>query len=714
MSAGIFIKNGIVNLSGTSIRENYSVHRGGGLTIFDNSQVTFDPVNRCSIYNNFACTGLEVLVETLYFNNLEVIVDTFTIINPTTYFAQYYLPENFSYSFDINHHVLDQIDNDLYVSPNGNDNNSGLTSNDPLKTINYAVRLIKSNSTNPKTIFLESGVYSKTGNQQLFALTCKSHVNIIGENMINTIIDGENNDYSLMHIGPWSINSTIKNLTFQNSDCFVPVFLFSRSDDITIENVTVRNCDITGHSTGIKSTQAGGDVEITNVTVENVVNAERGMSGAWFSGTTSISASNCTFSNNNCTASTGFSAGLYAMSNGDIIVENCKFINNTVTSTTWSGYASALLITNYNDVMGNSHIHNNLFVNNQINNGKGTFYAGSVPTSFVNFTNNTVIDNVSSYGICFKGNMYCQNNILRNPGNYEIGVFYDTFFQVPSYLYASYNNIEGGENAVYNDYGGMNYVFWEEGNIDEDPLFLLSGDDPYQLTELSPCIDAGTPDTTGLYLPPWDFLYNQRVWDGDGDGIAIIDMGCYEYGSSYASGFISGFVIDTSGNLLENAEITAGNFTTFSNENGEYDLEAIVGTYDVICYLEDYEVSVMENVVVILGETTTVNFMLDPAVNTNDVLNPKDIQLTNYPNPFNPDTRIVFGLPEAGRVEVIIYNIKGQKVKTLMDCTTAPGQYNCIWDGRNAGGKRVSSGEYIVKLKVNGEEKAVRKMLLLR
>jgi hypothetical protein len=47
----------------------------------------------------------------------------------------------------------------------------------------------------------------------------------------------------------------------------------------------------------------------------------------------------------------------------------------------------------------------------------------------------------------------------------------------------------------------------------------------------SPCIDAGVPDTTGMELPESDLIGNYRVWDGDGDDVAIIDMGPYEYGS---------------------------------------------------------------------------------------------------------------------------------------------------------------------------------------
>lgn len=53
-------------------------------------------------------------------------------------------------------------------------------------------------------------------------------------------------------------------------------------------------------------------------------------------------------------------AGLYGMSNGDINVEDCYFINNTTNSSSYQGRTSALMLTDYNQFIGNSYIHDNL------------------------------------------------------------------------------------------------------------------------------------------------------------------------------------------------------------------------------------------------------------------------------------------------------------------------------------------------------------------
>ena len=87
----------------------------------------------------------------------------------------------------------------------------------------------------------------------------------------------------------------------------------------------------------------------------------------------------------------------------------------------------------------------------------------------------------------------------------------------------------GTPTIIYSDIkGGVTGV----GNINENPMLAGSGPHPFALTGGSPCIDAGTPDTTGLLLPAKDLAGNKRFWDGDGNSIAVVDMGAYEYGSN--------------------------------------------------------------------------------------------------------------------------------------------------------------------------------------
>ena len=98
-----------------------------------------------------------------------------------------------------------------------------------------------------------------------------------------------------------------------------------------------------------------------------------------------------------------------------------------------------------------------------------------------------------------------------------------------------------------------------------------------------------------------------------------------------------------------------------------------------------------------------------------------NIQLSNYPNPFNPSgagrgptTTIKFNLIKSGEVKLIIYNIKGQKVKTLMDCCTSPGDFELIWNGRDDNNFPVGSGIYFYQLRIDGNAKAINKMILIK
>ncbi|MCD6249554.1 MAG: T9SS type A sorting domain-containing protein [candidate division Zixibacteria bacterium] len=85
----------------------------------------------------------------------------------------------------------------------------------------------------------------------------------------------------------------------------------------------------------------------------------------------------------------------------------------------------------------------------------------------------------------------------------------------------------------------------------------------------------------------------------------------------------------------------------------------------------------------------------------------------NYPNPFNPTTMIEFDLPKSSAVRLEIYNITGQKVRTLVSGQLAVGRQSVEWDGRDTSGRRVSSGIYLYRLTA-GEFVQTRKMLLLK
>lgn len=85
----------------------------------------------------------------------------------------------------------------------------------------------------------------------------------------------------------------------------------------------------------------------------------------------------------------------------------------------------------------------------------------------------------------------------------------------------------------------------------------------------------------------------------------------------------------------------------------------------------------------------------------------------NFPNPFNPITKLGFGIPEAGRVTIKIYNLLGQEVKTLIKENLDAGYRYVVWNSTNNFGQQVTSGMYIVVMESNNFRE-VRKMVLLK
>ncbi|MCK4655313.1 MAG: T9SS type A sorting domain-containing protein, partial [Candidatus Cloacimonetes bacterium] len=158
--------------------------------------------------------------------------------------------------------------------------------------------------------------------------------------------------------------------------------------------------------------------------------------------------------------------------------------------------------------------------------------------------------------------------------------------------------------------------------------------------------------------------------------------------------------------------------------NGIYNFEGIQGSQYIgeVCALKDQPNATF----VLLGfplyffyENEVEGFLNQflteiGEVRTEDiVVNSNRFYSIAYPNPFNPEIIIEFNLPQPLKVKLDIYNIRGQKVKTLIDQKMEKGVWNKIWDGKDNAGKNVSSGIYFYKLDAVKYSR-IQKILLIK
>jgi hypothetical protein len=117
----------------------------------------------------------------------------------------------------------------------------------------------------------------------------------------------------------------------------------------------------------------------------------------------------------------------------------------------------------------------------------------------------------------------------------------------------------------------------------------------------------------------------------------------------------------------------------------------------------------------VLLDVENDNFSTDSVVAEKAAGNslPKEFALRgSYPNPFNASTQINFALPQAGSVRLVIYNLLGQPVRTLLDGDQPAGERSVLWNGTDNSGRGLSSGVYFYKISFGGQVKVGRMNLL--
>jgi predicted outer membrane repeat protein len=290
---GLYISNSSLQLSNVTISENYvdatnsDWAGGGGLYIHSNADVTFDPENRCNIYSNYSLTNTRNDIMTHEDINCNVILDTFTVMSPTEHYASPLA----NFTFDIQNALFEPVNADLYVSPTGDNNNSGLSADEPLQNILFALNKIIVDAENPHTIFLSDGVYSPSLTNELFPIANRNYCNIEGESRENTILDAEQTNRVIVAN---EVKLSVKNLTLTN---------------------------------GVTDNYGGGLwIDDSDIILDNLLitaNTAQYYGGAIYSRDSNVSINKCSFHHNE-----SHWAGAIYTSNSHFIISNSTFTSN--------------------------------------------------------------------------------------------------------------------------------------------------------------------------------------------------------------------------------------------------------------------------------------------------------------------------------------------------------------------------------------------------
>ena len=486
-------------LQGCKIALNHAFLYGGGLFISYFASVTFNQYELCNIYFNTAGVGSDIARGGLDSDPIHVYVDTFTVLEPDAFFFSDFVAS----TLECQHAKVIPQNQDLYVSPSGDNCNSGLSEDEPLKNIYMALIKIASDSLHPNTIHIDEGTYSPSMTGEKYPLNLRSYITFKGVGKEETILDGDELS-CIFYDFDYQKNYVIRDMRVINGKkIHGGAINFYQPRGAVIENVRFEN-NISPEGYGrsvIASTYLSAFIlDSTSVLIKDVdiVNNQggRAVSLGPFEYTR---IENTIIKGNlpNYSADDWQGGGLIIGGHSHYEdrwfseVVNTEITENVSASTDWPNSTSALVVMDR---------QNALFVNCTIG-------------------NNTAPNSGEGVSISMGSNVGFYNCILYGDEPKEMLVDGSNISNTVTFQNTL---LEGGQwdITVY----GTNTLNWLDGNLDTNPLWEGIGEYPYYLSSNSPCIDAGTLDLPdSIVIPLYDLAGNPRIY-GD-----IIDMGAYEW-----------------------------------------------------------------------------------------------------------------------------------------------------------------------------------------
>lgn len=506
MAGGVSCSNSSVYFIGNNILLNKTFEFGGGLMLYSNSAsnfYSFDLFDKNSIYSNTGSTSNDILVYLPF--NIVIPLKKVSVADLTAHYVESYTTNIVQIEYE--EVAIEEVSADLYVSPEGNDSNSGLSPDDALRTISYANALIKPDSTTVYTIHVANGVYSES-NGELFPIHVKPFVKIIGEDMNQCVLDGEHWNIFFLggitcHYAKIPGNVTLSNFKLINSvgspfiaiNCSVRFFF---QDNVHLSNLILDNTvEMPYYFSGLVAS-ANKNTIIDNVDLK-MSWTPNPMELPW-----ALYTGYSEFINVNRLKIDGFGGGItnsmdtpdyerHSMDHtfSNVLVSNCDNLND------WPNYYTGTALSIGGQWMYDDYEYKVKFVNSTFADNGGLKGVISADLNVqADFYNCIFYGNVPST-LNFDGRYYHGNSILKNCLI---------------------------EHGVSNDvYVNMDWDLTYENILEGNPLFLNSGDKPYALSANSSCVNAGTLDIPDYTFPSTDLAGNQRIYNGQ------IDIGAYEY-----------------------------------------------------------------------------------------------------------------------------------------------------------------------------------------
>ncbi len=462
---------------------------------------------------------------------------------------------------------------------------------------------------------------------------------------------------------------------------------------------------------GIKISGSGADDQLSYCVISDCKNPWNG--GGLFIQNASPIIEHTRISNNQAT----YGAGLYCEA-ATPIIQFCVVEGNHASEIGGAFYL----------VDSAPRISNTLIYQNQAETNSAFLYCHRSSPTFTNITLHNNIDGQYVGGLIYLAadtHPTFINSVLWSTfgdGNLNI------FMEERNTLEFHYSDIY--TSHLYQDWGivglpfQQNEIIWGEGNLAAPPRLISENNKVYVPRDgVSPCIDGGDP--SALYFDRAD-PQNPGFARWPAKGTLRNDLGAY--GGPWTDIPVPVELTTFTADVKAREVVLLWTTATESNNYG-FEVERREGddAFARIGFVRGNGTTTQPHSYSFVDKNskpgrysyrlrqidTDGALHFSPTIDV-VILPPQRFTLSqNYPNPFNANTKIEYALPEKSHVQIILYNIRGEKIKTLVAEEQEAGHHTVAWDGADERGRVVSSGVYIFKMTAGGFSDC-KKLLLLR